>query len=82
MPKRFYKNQDEAIRDLQKHLPDYSKEKKYLSCARGYARLKSQLEIALDNSKKLEETNGRQDSEGCTCCNVHKLFNEIRKIRK
>lgn len=82
MPKRFYKNQDEAIKDLQKHLAGYSKEKKWLSCARLYARLKPQLEIALNNSIKLEETNSEEDSEDCTCCNVHKLFNEIRRVKK
>lgn len=81
MPKRFYKNQDEAIKDLQKHLVGYAKEKKWLSCAQLYAKLKPQLENAIDNSMRLEKTNNKQASEDCTHCNVHKLFNKIRKIR-
>lgn len=82
MPKRFYKNQDEAIKDLQKHLAGYSKERKWLSCARLYAKLKAKLEIAIDNSIRLEKTNNKQASEDCTHCNVHKLFNEIRRMRQ
>lgn len=81
MPKRFYKNQDDAIKDLRKHLVGYAKEKKWLSCAQLYAKLKPQLENAIDNSMKLAETNDGQDSEHCTHCNVHKLFNEIREIK-
>lgn len=82
IPKRFYKNQDDAIKDLQKHLAGYSKEKKWLSCAQLYAKLKPQLENAIDNSMRLEKTNEGQSSEDCTHCNVHKLFKEIREIRK
>lgn len=80
MPQRFYENQDEAIKDLQKHIDGYSKTRKWLSCASLYSKLKPQLERAISNSKNLEETNAKLDSKDSTQCNVHKFFNEIRKV--
>ena len=81
MPKHFYENQDEAIKDLQKHIIGYSKEQKWLSCANLYSRLKSHLENAIGNSEKLEKTNREQHSEQSTQCNVYKLFADIEKIK-
>lgn len=79
MPKRFYENQDEVIKDLQKHLADYSKEKRWLLRENLYSKLKPQLQTAISNAEKLEDADGEQASEACTRCNVHKLFKEVEK---
>lgn len=81
MPKHFYENQNEAIKDLQKHIADYSKTTKWLSCAELYSKLNPQLENAIANSVKLAEMNAKLDSQDGTRCNVHKLFGEIREVK-
>lgn len=79
MPKKQYQNQDELLRELKRHIANYSKNIQWLEKARLYTLLKPEHLATMDNSKKLAARNEKDTNEGNTFCNVYKVFEEIEE---
>ena len=77
IPKQFYKNQDELITELKKHIANYQKNKDWLARVNLYNMLKDYIENAISNNKKLEQRNNEIQDSNVSMCNVYKLIQEI-----
>ena len=77
IPKKYYTDQESLIKELQIHLPEYKKSMHSL-----YSKLKTLHTTALKHSRKLEERNKHDEDSSASFCNVHKLFEEIEKLKK
>ncbi len=75
MPKQTYNNQDEVIKNLIKHISDYSKERKWQETKHLYAFLKKYQEQAILNSKRLNLQ--FSEAKNKSLCNVYKIIEEI-----
>lgn len=47
-----------------------------------YSKLKTLHKTALDHSRKLEERNKKDEDSSASFCNVHKLFEELERLKK
>ena len=76
----FYSNQDGLIKDLKKHIPDYSKNQEWHTSSALYAKLKPYFDDAMENSRNLNAKRGAKVDGKSTLCNVYKLFEELLKV--
>ena len=51
IPKGYYENQNKLISELQRYIPNYSKERKWQESFRLYNTLKSRQNVALENAE-------------------------------
>lgn len=77
LPKKYYKNQDELIIELQKYITNYNKDINWLSKENLYMKLKSLVSNAIENNIKLEQRNLSNLSNDNSMCNVYKLIKSI-----
>lgn len=77
LPKQYYKNQDELITELQKHINNYNKDINWLSKENLYTKLKPLVLNAIDNSIRLEQRNLANQTNETSMCNVYKLIKSI-----
>ena len=77
IPKKYYTDQESLIKELQIHLPEYKKSMHSL-----YSKLKTLHKTALEHSRRLEERKKKDEDSTASFCNVHKLFEEIEKLKK
>lgn len=77
MPKQFYNSQDDAIEDLRKHIPDYTKNQEWLTSASLYSKLKPYFDKAMENAAKLDMRSSITANPKSTITHVHKLFEEL-----
>lgn len=65
--------------ELKKHIPDYSKNKKYLRRSKIYEKLRPNLiSDAIPNSKRLFKSQGSVQSPRYPNCRVHKVILDLR----
>ena len=76
--KCFYENYKSLLPKLQDYLADYEKTEKYFvrTTPDIYKRLKEQLQIAIENSKKSGEFDFKNIETGIT--EMHKIFSELK----
>ena len=77
LPKQYYKNQDELITELQKHINNYNKDINWLSKENLYVKLKPLVLNAIGNNIKLEQRNLSYQTNETSMCNVYKLIKSI-----
>ena len=77
LPKQYYKNQDELITKLQKHINNYNKDINWLSKENLYMKLKPLVLNAIGNNIKLEQRNLSNQTNETSMCNVYKLIKSI-----
>ncbi len=82
LPKMTYQNQDKLIEELYKYIPNYCKKQEWLDKNDIYAKLKTNLNIALQNAKQLRKRKETTDSEDCSMCNVDLLIEKIQELGK
>lgn len=82
LPKMIYQNQDKLIDELCKYIPDYCKKQEWLDKNDIYAKLKSNLNIALQNAKQLRKRKEASDSAEYSMCNVDLLIEKIQELGK
>ena len=77
LPKPYYKNQDELIAELQKHISNYTNDINWLSKENLYVKLKPFILCAIDNNIKLEKRNLSNQTNDNSMCNVYRLIKSI-----
>lgn len=82
MPNLYYTSQDGVIKDLKKHIPDYSKNQEWLSSANLYSNLKPYFDCAMKKAPELNKRKEETGNESSTICNVYQLFEELIKVVK